>query len=335
MEWMSDYGLVPREDAHRSCWSPASVRQLVASVVRRGRAMRMYGPLPQIIHLNRRHRWMVAAFERQHALEPRVAATAQGREGRAQAPSCREATGGGCSSSTSRVTSRRAGIKALREEVTLILANATENDEVVVRLENSGGAPSGHGLGASQLARIRARNIHLTVAVDRFALSGGYMMACVASWIIAAPFAVVGSIGTFMMIANFHRLLESKGVDVEKFQSGEFKLTVSMLGENTETGRAKLQEQLEDMHRQFRDFVSEHRPALDIDRVSTGEFWSARDAAGLHLVDEIRTSDDYLYEAGRDADVYLVRCAERRGLRRRFRMLAERALERASSYLGP
>ena len=333
MEWMSDYGLFLAK-LFTGLLVVGIGAALAASVVRRGRAMRMYGPLPQVIHLNRRHHWMVAAFER---------STLSRREWRRRRKAekaehkHRLAEGG-----RRRVfvldfrgDVQASGVRALREEVTLILANATESDEVVVRLENSGGAPSGHGLGASQLARIRARNIHLTVAVDRFALSGGYMMACVAGRIIAAPFAVVGSIGTFMMIANFHRLLESKGVDVEKFQSGEFKLTVTMLGENTEAGRAKLQEQIEDMHRHFRDFVSEYRPALDVERVSTGEFWSARDAVGLNLVDEVRTSDDYLYDAGRDADVYLVRCAGQRDLRRRFRKMAELALDRASSYLGP
>lgn len=296
--------------------------------------MRMYGSFPRIVHLNRRYRWMVAAFERDtlSRREWRRRRRAEKTEHKR-----RLAEGG-----RRRVfvldfkgDVQASGVGALREEVTLILANATERDEVVVRMENSGGAPSGHGLGASQLARIRARHIRLTVAIDRVAASGGYMMACVAHRIIAAPFAVVGSIGTFMMIANFHRLLESKGVDVEKFQSGEFKLTVAMLGENTDAGRAKLQEKLEDLHEHFRDFVSEYRPALDIERVSTGEFWSARDAVGLGLVDEIRTSDDYLYEAGRDADVYLVRCPGQRGLRHRFRRLAELALDRTSSYLGP
>ena len=332
MEWMSEYGLFLAK-ALTGLLVVGGGAALVMSFARRGRAIRMYGPFPQVIHLNRRHRWMVAAFERNtlSRWEWRRRRKAEKAEHKR-----RLAEGG-----RRRVfvldfkgDLHASGVKALRDEVTLILANATEKDEVVVRLENSGGAPSGHGLGASQLARIRARNIRLTVAIDRIAASGGYMMACVADRIIAAPFAIVGAIGTFMIIANFHRLLESKGVDVEKFQSGEFKLTVTMLGENTDAGRAKLQEQIEVMHKHFRDFVSEYRPALDIERVSTGEFWHARDAVGLSLVDEIRTSDDYLFEAGRDADLYLVRCAGRRGLRRRIGEVAELALDRASLYLG-
>ena len=215
-----------------------------------------------------------------------------------------------------------------------MLAVATEHDEVVVRLENSGGAAHGHGLGASQLARVRARGIPLTVTVDRVAASGGYMMACVANRILAAPFAIVGSIGVFAAIPNLHRLLEARGIDVEQFQAGEFKLTVTMLGKNTDAGRAKLQDQLENIHKLFREFVAEYRPSLDVERVATGEFWHGRDALELDLVDELRTSDDYLYEASREADLYHVRGAGRPRLRHRLAELTELAIDRCSLYLS-
>ena len=159
-------------------------------------------------------------------------------------------------------------------------------------------------------------------------------MACVAHRIVAAPFALVGSIGTYTMVPNINRLLESKGVDMEQFQSGEFKTTVTPLGKNTEEGRAKFQQQLEALHGQFKDFVAEHRPDLDIERVSTGEYWTARDALKLGLVDEICTSDDYLMELGRDADLYLVQHVSRRGLRHRVREAVGLALDRASLHLG-
>ena len=332
MEWMSEYGLFLAK-VLTALVAVALVAAVMASFVRRERAMRMYGPFPRVIHLNRRRSWMVAAFERNTL--PRREWQRRRKAEKVERRRRLGAAGG-----------RRVfvldfkgdlharGVTALRDEVTLILANATDADEVVVRIENAGGVPSGHGLGASQLARIRARNIRLTVAIDRIAASGGYMMACVADRIIAAPFAIVGSIGTYTTIANFNRLLESKGVQVEKFQSGEFKTTVTMLAENTAAGRAKFQEQIEVIHRHFRDFVFEYRPGLDIERVSTGEFWIARDALDLDLVDEIRTSDDYLLEAGLDADLFLVRYATRRGLRHRIGEVAQLALDRASLYLG-
>ena len=310
------------------------IAALAAGLLRRRRIMRMYGPYPRIVHLNSRHRWMVAAFERNT-----LSRGEWRRRRRAEKAEHRRRLADGGRRRVFVLNFKgdvmAGGVKALRDEVTLVLANAHGDDEVVVRLENPGGSPSGHGLGASQLARIRARGIRLTVAIDRIAVSGGYMMACVADRIIAAPFAVVGSIGTYSMVPNFHRLLESKGVDVEKFQSGEHKTTVTMLGENTDAGRAKFQQQLEAIHRQFRDLVSEHRPALDIERVSTGEFWSARDAVELGLVDEIRTSEDYLLQAGAEAELYKVSYAGPRRLRRRMGRLAELALDRASRYIGP
>ena len=216
----------------------------------------------------------------------------------------------------------------------MVLAVAAERDEVVVRLENSGGSAHGHGLGASQLARIRDRGVPLTVAVDRVAASGGYMMACVANRILAAPFAVVGSIGVFAAIPNLHRLLESRGIDVEEFQAGEFKRTVTVLGKNTDAGRAKLQDQLDEMHKLFREFVAEYRPSLDVNRVSTGEYWHGRDALERNLVDDLRTSDDYLYEASREADLYQVRAASRPSLRQKLTELAELTLDRCSFHLA-
>ena len=345
MEWLTEYGLflakaVTVVVAFGLAVGLAAV--LAAGVARRGHDGRRRDPSLEFTHLNHRYRDMVAAFERtalsRKAFRARRKADKAERKTRDKEQQRRLARGEG---GRRRVfvldfkgDLRASGVAALRDEVTTILAVAAEGDEVLVRLENAGGAPNGHGLGASQLARIRARGIPLTVAVDRIAASGGYMMACVADRILAAPFAIVGSIGAFVMIPNLHRLLEGRGVDVEQFQAGEFKLTVNMLGKPTDEGRAKLQDQLDTIHKLFKDFVAEYRPVLDMERVSTGEFWHGREALDLDLVDEIRTSDDYLYEASREADLYHVRGAERTGLRRRITELAELALDRFSLYAG-
>ena len=103
---------------------------------------------------------------------------------------------------------KASAVPSLREEVSAILDVAGENDEVIVRLENYGGVVHEHGLAASQLVRIRERNIPLIVAIDKVAASGGYLMACVASHIVAAPFAILGSIGVLAQIPNFNRMLD-------------------------------------------------------------------------------------------------------------------------------
>lgn len=175
-----------------------------------------------------------------------------------------------------------------------------------MRLENAGGMVTEHGLAAAQLMRLRDRGISLTVAVDKVAASGGYLMAVVADRIVAAPFAVLGSIGVVAQLPNFHRVLEKHGVEYELHTAGDYKRTLTLFGENTEDGREKLREQLEDTHSLFKDFIREYRPDLDLVRVATGEYWHGRQALELGLIDAIATSDDFLMEAALKADLYLI-----------------------------
>jgi serine protease SohB len=203
-------------------------------------------------------------------------------------------------------------VAALRECITAVLLVATDADRVLLRLENPGGMVAEHGLAASQLARLRERKIPLTVAVDKVAASGGYLMACVADRILAAPFAVLGSIGVVAQLPNFHRVLERHGVDFELHTAGDYKRTLTLFGENTEAGRDKLREQLEETHRLFKDYIADYRPALDLPRVATGEYWHGRQALELGLVDAIQTSDDYLLEVRADADLLQLKYSARK-----------------------
>lgn len=203
-------------------------------------------------------------------------------------------------------------VAGLREEVTAILSVATEEDEVVVRLESPGGMVHSYGLASSQLLRIVSRNIPLTIAVDKVAASGGYMMACVGNKILAAPFALIGSIGVVAQIPNFHRLLKKKDIDVEILTAGEYKRTLTMFGENTEKGREKFVDELEDVHSLFKEFVSEQRPVVDTDKVATGEAWYGKRALDQNLVDELMTSDEYIIDKCEDSDVFQVKYIEHR-----------------------
>jgi len=216
-------------------------------------------------------------------------------------------------------------VESLREEVTVVLGIADAQDEVVVRLESSGGAVHGYGLAASQLGRIRAREIPLTVCVDKVAASGGYMMACVGKKIVAAPFAILGSIGVVAPVPNLHRLLERHGVDYENFTAGRYKRTVSLLGRITDEGREKLKEQLEETHELFKRYISEMRPSLDIESVATGEHWYGTRAVELGLADALTTSDDYLLEKAASARVFEVLCERPRSVRERAVSLANAA----------
>ncbi len=219
---------------------------------------------------------------------------------------------------------------ALREEISAIIAVAKEDDEVLLRLESPGGVVHGYGLAASQLARLKQRNIKLTVAVDKVAASGGYMMACVADKIISAPFAIIGSVGVVAQIPNIHRLLKKHDIDVDVMTAGEYKRTMTILGENTEKGKAKFQQDLEDTHLLFKQFVTQNRPHLDIDKIATGEHWFGKQALALHLVDEIATSDDLLLQAIKDKTVLSVKYMMKKSL---IQKLGKQAEESANNVL--
>ena len=197
-------------------------------------------------------------------------------------------------------------VERLREEVSAIAAVAGENDEVVVKIESPGGGVPHYGLAAAQLVRLRERKIKVTACIDRVAASGGYLMACVADSVVAAPFAIIGSIGVVAQIPNIHRLLKKHDVDVEEMTAGEFKRTLSLVGEVTAKKKQKVQEQLEETHVLFKDFVHTYRPKLDLEKVATGEYWLGRRALELGLVDTLGTSDDYLMARTKDAQVFRV-----------------------------
>lgn len=202
-------------------------------------------------------------------------------------------------------------VQPLREEISTLLTVAKPGDEVIVRLESSGGMVHAYGLAAAQLARLKEAGLKLTVCIDKVAASGGYMMACVADKILAAPFAVVGSIGVVAQVPNFHDLLEKHDIDVDVFTAGKYKRTVTVFGENTEEDKAKFQEELEETHKLFKDFVKKYRPQLDVEQVATGEHWYGEDAIKRHLVDELQTSDSYILAKMQDNELYAIKSRQK------------------------
>lgn len=216
----------------------------------------------------------------------------------------------------------------LREEITTILSLEEQVSEVVVRLESAGGMVHEYGFAASQLDRIRAKGIPLTIAVDKVAASGGYMMAVVADKIIAAPFAVIGSIGVVAQLPNFHRLLKKHDIDVEMHTAGEYKRTLTVLGENTDKAREKFKEDLQDVHVLFKDYINSHRSQVDIEKVANGDVWFGQRAIDENLIDEIMTSDEYLQSKCSDADVYSISLKKKRGIKEKFSGETESMLSR-------
>ncbi len=228
---------------------------------------------------------------------------------------------------------KASAVENLREEITAILSLATAEDEVVLRLESAGGMVHSYGLAASQLKRITDKGIPLTVCVDKVAASGGYMMACVAPHICAAPFAIIGSIGVVAQLPNFHRLLKKNDIDFELLTAGEYKRTLTMFGENTDKGRQKFVEDLETTHQLFKDFVNNQRDVVDINDVATGEIWFGQQAKEQKLIDQLITSDDYIIQNIDTMDIYSVAFTRKKSLPERLVISVQAAIGDAIEQL--
>jgi len=222
-------------------------------------------------------------------------------------------------------------VASLREEVSAILEVAGPDDQVIVRLENHGGLVHEHGLAASQLARVRDQGITLLVSVDKVAASGGYLMACVASKIYAAPFAILGSVGVIAQLPNFNRLMDEHGIDFEVITAGKYKRNVTIFGKNTDEDRKKLKEELEDVHSLFKEAISKYRQELDIEKIATGEHWYGTRALELGLADELKTSDELLAELAKDRDLYRVTYKVKQPLQKRLLASVDGLLEKADA----
>ena len=222
-------------------------------------------------------------------------------------------------------------VESLREEITAILSMATKDDEVILRLESPGGMVHAYGLASSQLLRIKNKSIPLTICVDKVAASGGYMMACLADRLVAAPFAIIGSIGVLVQLPNFHRVLKKYDVDYEIISAGEYKRTLTHFGEITNKGKAKVKEDVENIHQIFKDWVKTYRPSVEIDTIATGETWVGSQAKDRYMVDDIKTSDECVIEACETSDVYEIKFEIKKPLQVRLASLLEESAHRLIS----
>ena len=228
---------------------------------------------------------------------------------------------------------KASAVEFLRHEISAIISVAKVTDEIIMRLDSSGGMVHTYGLAASQLGRINTANIPLTICVDQIAASGGYMMACMANHITAAPFALVGSIGVVAEVPNVHRLLKKHSIDVEVLTAGEHKRSLTIMGENTRKGRDKFVEDLQQTHGLFKSWVKQQRPQLDLEQVANGDVWYGQQAIDLGLVDAVGTSDEVLQEAVKDSDVLLIEYVAKKTMGEKFGIAAATSLSLFSNRI--
>ena len=325
MEYLADYGLFLAKSITMVVAILVAIGWIVAIIVRHRRPAKAK---LEIVHLNKRYEDMEKSLSSALATHAdlRLLDKMEHKKHKREAKSAKKkAKKGSLGNADEKGRARlfvldfdgdirASGVASLREEISAVLTVATPKDEVLVTLESGGGMVHSYGLAASQLQRIRTAGVPLTIAVDKVAASGGYMMACVANKLIAAPFAYVGSIGVVMQMPNVNKVLKKHDVDYEMLYAGQYKRTLTVFGENTDEGRAKMQADLEDTHLLFKEFIASLRPDLDIDKVATGETWPGTRALELGLVDELRTSDDYLMSRCKEADLLKLRYRERKSM---------------------
>src|SRR3990167_5568235 len=218
---------------------------------------------------------------------------------------------------------KASAVDDLRESITAILLTAKSDDRVLLRLESGGGLVNAYGLASSQLQRLRDAKIYLIASIDKVAASGGYMMACVANEIIAAPFSIIGSIGVIAQLPNFHKLLEKNNIDFEQITAGEYKRTLTVFGKNTNEGREKLQEEVNETHDLFKSFVKTYREKVIIEEVATGEHWFAAQCLEKQLIDKLQTSDDYLLNHKDEFDIYELEFKKKQPFTKRLGMFVQ------------
>ena len=326
IEFFAEYGLF----LLKALTIVGAIIIVVGTVAAAGRKVSMQEGL-EIEHLNKKYQSMASALKQ---------AVLKKADWKAEAKQDKEKAKADAKSDEKRPRSyvidfkgdlKATAVASLREEISAILEVAGPDDQVIVRLENHGGIVHEHGLAASQLARVRDQDIELLVSVDKVAASGGYLMACVANKIVAAPFAILGSIGVIAQLPNFNRMLDEHGIDFEMITAGKYKRNVTIFGKNTDEDRAKLKEELEDVHSLFKAAVGKYRPELDLDKVATGEHWYGTTALELGLADEIKTSDELLMELVADRDLYQLAYRIKQPLQKRLMANIDSTLEKVDA----
>ncbi|KZX82185.1 hypothetical protein A3715_00045, partial [Oleiphilus sp. HI0009] len=195
-------------------------------------------------------------------------------------------------------------VGSLSKEVSAILSVAKPNDEVFLRLESPGGTITGYGLASQQLIRLREAGIRLVVSVDEIATSGGYMMAAVGDRIIASPTSMLGSIGVIMEVPNFYNLLDRAGVQFHQFTAGKHKRLVSMTNKIGDAAKDQINQDLEKSHELFKNHVHTYRNSVNLESVSHGDVWSAKYCLDNKLVDDLMTSEAYLFDRASRANIF-------------------------------
>ena len=181
---------------------------------------------------------------------------------------------------------------------------------VVLRVESPGGTMSGSDYYLHLLKKMKAeREIPVVVSMGSLAASGGYYVSMVGDEIFAEPSTLTGSIGVIASLFNASELLEKIGVESTPITSGPHKAMGSFAKPMTEEERAIWQRLIDENFDRFKQIIREGRKKEfadnpgELDRLATGQIYTANEALANKLIDTIGFLDDAIDRASELADL--------------------------------
>ena len=180
------------------------------------------------------------------------------------------------------------------------LMNDDDVKAVVVRINSGGGDAYASEQMWHQMSELRKVK-PVVVSMGDYAASGAYYMSAPASWIVAQPNTLTGSIGIFAVIPDFSGLVTSKlGVRFDEVKTNRNSTFGNLMARpfNAEE-TAMLQASVNRGYSLFRQRVAEGRrlPVESVEKIAQGRVWLATDALNIKLVDQLGGIDDAVKKA--------------------------------------
>lgn len=180
------------------------------------------------------------------------------------------------------------------------LMNDDDVKAVVVRINSGGGDAYASEQMWHQMSELRKVK-PVVVSMGDYAASGAYYMSAPASWIVAQPNTLTGSIGIFAVIPDLSGLVTTKlGVRFDEVKTNRNSTFGNLMARpfNAEE-KAMLQASVHRGYSLFRQRVAEGRrlPVESVEKIAQGRVWLATDALNMKLVDQLGGIDDAVKKA--------------------------------------
>lgn len=175
-------------------------------------------------------------------------------------------------------------------EIVNAFVAAAEDDELIEGILIEINSPGGTPVASHQIAeRLHDADLPVVGLIGDIGASGGYMVAAATDFLIASPMSDVGSIGVNMSYVENSKQNEEEGLTYVQLMTGQYKDMGSPERPITDEERALLQADLDIIHDEFIDIVSEYRELerTDVAALANGASMPGRRAKEVDLVDAL------------------------------------------------